>query len=173
MIYLTLPQIIEAAKYLQLAEILAIFASGLTKISICLFVIRIPNSKRLVSSLYALIGALVVVNLAYAMILCLQCRPIERLWNPFVPGSCWDKNVYLISGYLQGGKSSMTTYVDEYRTDSEPFSFLHNHGSHVHGSSYCGLMEYTNIPSEENCYLCFDGNGLIVSSIFSYTCLCY
>jgi len=103
MIYLTLQQITEAAKYLYLAEILAIFAAGLTKISICLFVIRIPNSKRLVSSLYALIGALVVVNLAYAMILCLQCRPIEHLWNPFGPGSCWDSDVYLISGYVQGG----------------------------------------------------------------------
>lgn len=123
MIYLTLPQIIEAAKYLQLAEILAIFACGLTKISICLFVIRIPNSKRLVTSLYTLIGALVVVNLAYVMILCLQCRPIELLWNPFLPGSCWDKNIYLISGYLQGGWSSLNICVNKYRTNVEPSAF--------------------------------------------------
>ena len=167
MIYLTLHQIIEAAKFLQLAEILAIFASGLTKISICLFVIRIPNSKRLVTSLYVLIGALVVVNLAYAMILCLQCRPIEHLWNPFVHGSCWNKNVYLISGYLQGGSSSTNIYVGEYRTDSVPFSFLYNYRSYVHGSSYCGFMECADIPSNENCYMCFNGNWLVVSLFFS------
>lgn len=45
-----------------------------------------------------------VVNLTFSLTTNLQCRPLEKLWNPSTPGVCWDPSVQLNFGYFQGGE---------------------------------------------------------------------
>ena len=101
--YLTLPQIFESRKYFNLAEILLAIITCMTKVSICLFLLRIPNSKRLRNLLWALILSLVLVNGTLVIVFILQCRPFKFSYNPTVKGSCWPPRVYEAIVYVQGG----------------------------------------------------------------------
>ena len=102
MFYLTLPQIIEAQKYTDLAQLFLVLITCFVRTSIALFLIRIPNSKRLVKFLYGLIATVIVVNFFCAIMLLVQCRPVTGLWDPRVKASCWNMRVYLVVGYFQG-----------------------------------------------------------------------
>jgi hypothetical protein len=31
-----------------------------------------------------------------------QCNPVEKNWNPEVPGTCWNPKIYLHMGYFSG-----------------------------------------------------------------------
>ena len=75
----------------------------LTKVSICLLVLRLPTNKSLIRPLYILIISLFVVNGATAIVFLAQCRPLAALWNPEANGHCWSVKVFLYIGYLQGG----------------------------------------------------------------------
>ena len=102
--YLTLSQIISIRKYTDLAELFLIVITCLTKVSIILFLMRIPNSQRLKYFLWILIFGLVVVNSTCAIVYILQCRPMNALWDPTAEGHCWSIKVYMIWGYVQGGR---------------------------------------------------------------------
>ncbi|KAI1084042.1 hypothetical protein F5B20DRAFT_576982 [Whalleya microplaca] len=45
---------------------------------------------------------LLLVNLAFAFAILLQCRPLERLWKPSIPGECWSLSIRQNLGYFQG-----------------------------------------------------------------------
>ncbi|KAL8965502.1 MAG: hypothetical protein Q9183_003820, partial [Haloplaca sp. 2 TL-2023] len=66
---------------------------SITKVSICLFILRIKNTGWLRWCLYALMGGLVVTTLSCIIILSAQCRPLWAFWMPEA-GSCWRKDVY-------------------------------------------------------------------------------
>ncbi|OAA57526.1 hypothetical protein SPI_07185 [Niveomyces insectorum RCEF 264] len=76
----------------------------LAKISICFFFIRLVGAVKqwriLLSSQILLMA---VLNLAFSLTTNLQCRPLQKLWDPTVPGECWNPNVQLNIGYFQGG----------------------------------------------------------------------
>ncbi|KXX73650.1 hypothetical protein MMYC01_209521 [Madurella mycetomatis] len=78
----------------------------LSKISICLFFMSLLRRAR---AWRILLGVLIVlmaaVNLAFSLTVNLQCRPLEKVWKPFVEGSCWDPSVQLNFGYFQGAFS--------------------------------------------------------------------
>lgn len=77
----------------------------LSKISICLFFIRVLSARRWRMLLGSMIVLLAIVNLTFSMTVNLQCRPLEKLWNPQADGSCWDPSVLLNFGYFQGAFS--------------------------------------------------------------------
>jgi len=117
--YLQLPQAIESSKYVDLAQLFLIIITCITKVSICLFLIRIPNSKRLIHFLYVLMGALILVNGLCAIVYILQCRPFQALYDPTVTGQCWSIQIYKIFGYIQGSMSSVCFFHSrEGKTDS-------------------------------------------------------
>ena len=103
--YLTLSQIFGSLEWVLLSEFLVIWITCLTKVSICLFVMRIPNDRRLKSFLWALIGLLVVVNGACVVVFLAQCRPLKALWDPTAEGSCWKPEVFEAFAYVQGGRA--------------------------------------------------------------------
>ena len=81
-------------------------AATLGKISICLFFIRLLGSARSWRvPLSILIFLMAVVNFSVSLTLNLQCRPLEKLWEPTVDGACWDPSVQLNFGYFQGAFS--------------------------------------------------------------------
>lgn len=104
--YLTPTDLVKVVKLDIFDEFMVILITCLTKVSICLFVLRILTKKNLIRFIYALIISLFVVNGATLIVLLAQCRPLEALWNPEIKGHCWRVNIYLYIGYLQGGMFS-------------------------------------------------------------------
>lgn len=84
------------------------FMMGTTfaKISICLFFLRLVGSAKqwriLLSSQILLMA---VLNFAFSLTTNLQCRPLDKLWDPSVAGICWDPSVQQNIGYFQGAFS--------------------------------------------------------------------
>ena len=106
--YLTPPQIIESLKWVDFSEFLLFWSAAFTKISICIFVMRIPNSKRLNYLLYSLMALVTFANGAAVIVFLAQCRPLEALWDPAVNGNCWNEEIYIGFGEFQGGWSLPT-----------------------------------------------------------------
>ncbi|KAL1896591.1 hypothetical protein Sste5346_004625 [Sporothrix stenoceras] len=84
------------------------FMMGTTfaKISIYLFFLRLVGSAKqwriLLSSQILLMA---VLNFAFSLTTNLQCRPLDKLWDPAVVGVCWDPSVQQNIGYFQGAFS--------------------------------------------------------------------
>ncbi|KAK3941746.1 hypothetical protein QBC46DRAFT_310871 [Diplogelasinospora grovesii] len=100
----------DASKSLQfdvLGQPWYMMSATLSKIAICLLFIRLLGRPfrqwRILLSI--LIFLMAAVNLTFSMTVNLQCRPLEKLWNPAVAGSCWDPGVQLNFGYFQGAFS--------------------------------------------------------------------
>ncbi|KAL8759409.1 MAG: hypothetical protein Q9199_000778 [Rusavskia elegans] len=66
---------------------------SITKIGICLFILRIKNTGWLPWCLYTLMGGLVLTTLPCIIILSAQCQPLWALWTPEA-GTCWSRDVY-------------------------------------------------------------------------------
>ena len=62
-----------------------------TKVSICLFLLRIPVSKVLIRPLQGAVIFLVVSNVILTLLWILQCQPIDAAWNTFVTGKCFGR----------------------------------------------------------------------------------
>lgn len=77
--------------------------STLSKVSICLFFLRLVSRVRVWRSVLGVqIVLLLLVNLAYSFTTLLQCRPLEKLWNTDVNGECWSVETQHGIGYFQG-----------------------------------------------------------------------
>ncbi|KAK3304122.1 uncharacterized protein B0T15DRAFT_230970 [Chaetomium strumarium] len=79
----------------------------LSKISICLFfmdLLRRARQWRIL--LAALVVVMAITNLAFALAGYLQCRPLEKMWDPDVPGDCLSgPGTQMSLGYAQGAFS--------------------------------------------------------------------
>ena len=82
----------------------------LSKISICLFFIRLLSARRWRILLGIMIFSMALVNLTFSLTVNLQCRPLEKLWKPQTDGACWDASVQLNFGYFQGVFSVFTWF---------------------------------------------------------------
>ncbi|KAG8529629.1 uncharacterized protein KY384_005109 [Bacidia gigantensis] len=89
--YLTEWQLIEFKKYTYGEWIQTFFTLMWTKVSICLFLLRIPVTKRLIRPLQASVVFLLVSNVVLTIIWIAQCKPVDRAWNEHKKGSCLSK----------------------------------------------------------------------------------
>ncbi|KAH8677882.1 hypothetical protein BX600DRAFT_545582 [Xylariales sp. PMI_506] len=78
-------------------------ASTLSKVSICLFFLRLVSRVKLWRIVLLIqISVLLVLNLAYCITTLLQCRPLDKLWDSGVEGQCWSSTVQRNIDYVQG-----------------------------------------------------------------------
>ncbi|KAL8671559.1 MAG: hypothetical protein Q9168_003944 [Polycauliona sp. 1 TL-2023] len=91
--YLTERQQQRSLMWNYVTQYLIFLIIGITKIGICLFILRIKNTGWLRWCLYALMGGVVVTTLPCIIILSAQCRPLWALWMPEA-GTCWTRDVY-------------------------------------------------------------------------------
>jgi len=97
----------SALQFDYLAQPWLNMGSTLSKVSICLFVRRLVARVKVWRIVLAgQIVLLLLVNLAYTFTTLLQCRPLEKLWKPLIPGQCWSLGIQQNIGYFQGGMSS-------------------------------------------------------------------
>ena len=62
-----------------------------TKISICLFLMRIPTSKALIRPLQCAVVFLILSNVILTILWIVQCRPVAKAWDNDIDGSCFSK----------------------------------------------------------------------------------
>lgn len=102
---LTQAQFQRVLKYVYITEILLFLVLCFTKISICLFVLRIKNTKPLRRSLNALMVGLVATTIICEVVLFAQCQPFRAFWDQSA-GTCWDLKIYFAVIWVQVGRSS-------------------------------------------------------------------
>lgn len=128
MFYLSLPRATKAIKYTILSETAFTLSLACSKLSICLFLLRIfkkttgDKGKRIF--LHSTMGLLFLTTVICVSQLVGQCRPAQKLWNPTVPGSCEDPSVQVKFGYFNGGEVSLSRilsvlHVESYSADSK------------------------------------------------------
>ena len=62
---------------------------GLIKLSILLLYVQIFRPLRYIRYLAYSIGIFTICwSIMAILVFCLQCRPVQRIWNKFVPGTC-------------------------------------------------------------------------------------
>ena len=76
-----------------------------TKISICLFLLRIVDSKKVRTAMHVVIGALVVFTAIFVFLFLGVCRPLKAYWNIGVDAVCLSDNVFENVVIAQGGTS--------------------------------------------------------------------
>jgi len=109
--YLTPNQFVNALKWAELDRIFFVIITCLTKISICLFLLRIPEDKRLRRYLQFVMALFTLTNMAWLIVFLAQCSPIQGLWDPYFCGFCWDKKIEVTFDYFQGGFAAVTDFI--------------------------------------------------------------
>ena len=107
--YLPLDHYEGFLKYNFLDWIQVFITLALSKISICLFLLRISKFERWRWFLFGLIGFLVVTHVPLTLLFIFQCIPLQKNWETVeeaVPGHCMSKKVVEKIIIVQGGESS-------------------------------------------------------------------
>ena len=87
--FLTPHELQEFQKYAY-GEWIQTFATLMwTKVSICLFLLRIPFTKYLVRPLQVALVVLIVSNIILTVLWIVQCRPVAAVWDSTIEGQCF------------------------------------------------------------------------------------
>jgi len=89
-------------KYSWIAQIVLFPAMALVKISVCLMITRINDSRKLKWLTTTVIVVLSVASFEVVLVLLAQCRPVRASWQPRL-GKCWPTEVRIYSIYVQAG----------------------------------------------------------------------
>lgn len=99
-------QLVQLSKWQFLSEILTAFSLLITRLSVCLFLLRIFGTIRQWKwSLYIATGFIIITNLSSLSIILAECRPVSKNWDPLIPGKCVSPAVINFEAYYNGGES--------------------------------------------------------------------
>lgn len=109
--YLTEDRIVEALKLNFILRVPVYLAYASVKASIGAFILRIIRKRQRWQELviWATIFVTVAVNVVACIMLFLQCSPVEVVWDPRIPGGCWDPKIQTQFGIFVTGMSSCST----------------------------------------------------------------
>ena len=95
-----------ALKWSSIAAPIGIFSGMCTRISVCLFLLRIFRTKREWKwGLCAMIIFVSAIAIPAVVSLIAQCSPVQRQWDKTIPGSCWSTSTVIDIGYFNGGEN--------------------------------------------------------------------
>ena len=80
----------------------------LTKVSICLFLLRIIDSRKVVRGIYVLIGFMVLFSSVFVFLFIGICRPLKAYWDVGVNGRCFSNPQVESIVIAQGGMLTRT-----------------------------------------------------------------
>ena len=110
--YLSFENIVQATKVENIATLLLLLSTMFTKISICVFLLRLFNTNRLrIITLYTIVAIIIVAHLTTALTLLLQCSPAAKLWNPTIKGTCRPPETQAAIAYFHGGTLRWRKFV--------------------------------------------------------------
>ena len=94
LIYLNALRIIEALKLDYIGQVIIISSSLFTKLSICLSLSRLfATSSPWRWFFYSLIAFIVITYVLAASLILPQCKPVAKVCNPFLQGTCWPETI--------------------------------------------------------------------------------
>ena len=92
----------------------SILAATWSKTSFALTLLRLMQGKLRVL-LWLIIITINVLMSLNAVFMWIRCTPVEKTWNPFAPGTCWDSQIYPIYGMFAAGEFKL--FLDYLRGD--------------------------------------------------------
>lgn len=95
-------QIMDTAEWSLLAQIFISINLGLTKISVCIFILRLIKTaqRKLTRFIWVLMSFIVATHIVQVVLFIIECRPIEAAWNPLIKGRCFSVHVTYMIAYL-------------------------------------------------------------------------
>lgn len=78
---------------------------AISKISICLLLLRLSQLSKLKKVLHWLVLFIVATHLLLMVLMIVQCRPVEKAWNTAIDGTCFSKNIIGSILIAQGWRS--------------------------------------------------------------------
>ncbi|KAJ5793472.1 hypothetical protein N7457_000071 [Penicillium paradoxum] len=78
-----------AVKYELFSQIAGIMVIGVGKAAVGVFLLRIVRNKIQIGFIWACLAITAFITLFASITVIVQCIPVERSWNPSVPGRCW------------------------------------------------------------------------------------
>ena len=93
---------------------LLIFSLSFSKISICLFLLRVLDKTHIKfrrAFLYFLIFLALVNAVISAACVLDRCRPVRKSWNPKVPGHCKDPKIFWRFAYVNGALNAFGDFA--------------------------------------------------------------
>ncbi len=118
-VYLTYEQYTISAKWGWYAQLALFGGNCFCKISICLLILRIKETRFLKRLLWSVIAGLVITNGTFEIMLLAECSPVNAYWRPvsckacsaralltFVeqPGACWTPKIRIYTVYVVVGR---------------------------------------------------------------------
>ena len=98
-------------KYNYLDWIQVFITLALSKISICLFLLRISKFERFRYFLFGLIAFLIISHAPLTLLYLLQCIPFNKNWRTDVSGYCFSKRAVEKIIIVQGVFSIVTDFI--------------------------------------------------------------
>ncbi|THW54959.1 hypothetical protein D6D20_09836 [Aureobasidium pullulans] len=83
----------------------------LMKVSICILILRIKDTRPLRYTLGAIITGLVLTNFECLVVLLADCSPLRAYWNGTYADHCWPAEVRIYSIYLQASYAVVTDVI--------------------------------------------------------------
>jgi len=106
--YLTFEQRVSAMRLEFLSQAFGLAGAAFARISFAVLLLKFCVASRAWCwTVWSIIWVQAVCNSATVLIIYLQCRPIQALWNPNVEGTCWSPQIQVIAGYALGGEIRM------------------------------------------------------------------
>ena len=106
--YLNVRQQRQQAFYNVVSQVFCILGLAFCKISLCISLLRIvqgSHTKKVKWILYVTMILVFAVNAAVCITFFVQCRPVEKVFNPALRGVCWVFPTETNIAILQGGMS--------------------------------------------------------------------
>lgn len=102
-------KVLLAAKIQMIGYPFNILAFTLPNVAIAILVNRLLDPRLWRTRLlYSMAALQVVLALIPCIIVYVQCTPIEKLWNPSLPGHCWDPSILNNITYFMTAYTIMT-----------------------------------------------------------------
>ncbi|KAL4869038.1 hypothetical protein BDV12DRAFT_208800 [Aspergillus spectabilis] len=103
----------QALLYGWLNQFLAVIAIGLGKLTIAAFLQQIQGYHTIFRTvlLWSLAGSNFVVNCIAAVLILVQCDPVQKLWIDSIPGNCSGQKRIQVFGYVQGTWSAFCDFA--------------------------------------------------------------
>lgn len=89
---LSLEDLREATKWIYIPRTEFVIACMFTRLSIAAFMLHIfAIERKWRRSLYVIMTFIILTSLlSVSVVLLAQCQPIRKIWDPTVPGKCWE-----------------------------------------------------------------------------------
>jgi len=88
--------------YINVAGTLSPTAAIWSKTSFAVTLLRVTERKTKAFVWFLIVSGNIFMGLS-PLFLWVQCRPLEKAWNPFVPGQCWAPDVLMKYNIFSGG----------------------------------------------------------------------